>query len=77
MALNSLFCADVPLSNYSLTHFVAMYAVTIPSADALLLLLLLLLRLFIAQDRKILQMRYIRICIGIYVGATHCLCTEG
>ena len=21
MALNSLFCADVPLSNYSLTHF--------------------------------------------------------
>jgi len=24
MALNSLFCADVPLSNYSLTHFAFM-----------------------------------------------------
>jgi len=25
MALNSLYCADVPLSNYSLTHAVNVY----------------------------------------------------
>jgi len=40
MALNSLFCADVPLSNYSLTHSLTLcfnYFLTCPHTNVLIL----------------------------------------
>jgi len=35
MALNSLFCADVPLSNYSLTHVTVTPCLWIPLSQTL------------------------------------------
>jgi len=51
MALNSLFCADVPLSNYSLTHWSSAGGLSLHCVNSLNVYYLLTVLYFVAGLR--------------------------